>query len=367
MSRNTRWRTQQRAAIAIKGQYGNDSRRNGDTQDEMDTSEAPITIASISVIDTRDTASTLIQEHNDEFDDDDDDDVPGAFAVSRHRPSSMVSTGWDPTAQMNEERIEEGERSNLPDALWQIVEEPVIPKRERSKRFWLSLLLLITIFAAAIAIIVVMVPKANQSMYDGVEMSGANYTCENMVYQNTTPDPFLQCECFQRISFVGDNVREIYETIKTSEDFVDLLPSDLQVESCTPSNLALMWSAWNLGAVFDIGDASVLEKIRNRFILALLYSSWDGKEWKTQTNWLSNQSECVWHGVGCDDGKIVQLSLSSNNMQGSLDSRLGMLTDLVHLDLSQNILHGSITSDMWAMPSLGVFHALFTAFQSVDK
>ena len=83
MSRNDRWRTRRRAAAAIKELYGNASRRNAGTQDEMDTSEVPITIASMSVIDMRDTVSTLIQEHNDEFDDDDDDDddVPGAFAV----------------------------------------------------------------------------------------------------------------------------------------------------------------------------------------------------------------------------------------------------------------------------------------------
>jgi hypothetical protein len=180
-----------------------------------------------------------------------------------------------------------------------------------------------------------------------------------MAYQhtNTAADPFLQCECFQRIAFIGDDVREIYKTIKTSDDFVNLLPSDLQVESCTPSNLALMWSAWDLGAIFDVGDVRVLERIRNRFILALLYASWDGKEWETQTNWISNQSECMWYGVDCDeDSKIVQLSLPSNNIRGPLDHRLGALTDLVELDLSQNAITGSITSEIWGMRSLGVLN-----------
>jgi hypothetical protein len=164
MSRNDRWWTEQRACAAatLKGQNGNSSRTNGSAQEERGTSEAPITIASTPSIDTPETATdarpldALIHEDDDDFDDD-DDDVPGAFAVSRFRPSSIVSTGWDPTAQVNEETLEGGERTNIPDALWQIAEEPVITKRQHTKRFWL--VLLITIFAVIIAALVLIIPK----------------------------------------------------------------------------------------------------------------------------------------------------------------------------------------------------------------
>lgn len=145
--------------------------------------------------------------------------------------------------------------------------------------------------------------------------------------------------------------------------------------------------------------------------LQALYTSLNGTAWKRQEGWLTSADSCSWAGVGCcnatytikqstsviyDDtgqqlpsvvgcccpipGAIVSLTLSHNNLSGSLaglnfavlgqtllhmrlqgnnlmgtiPSSLTQLTALQTIDLSSNQLTGSIPSALSSIPSLEV-------------
>jgi Leucine-rich repeat (LRR) protein len=81
--------------------------------------------------------------------------------------------------------------------------------------------------------------------------------------------------------------------------------------------------------------ASGVETERN--LLMALYQSLNGKNWKTQTNWMSEESVCIWYGVTCDnDGAVVSLELKSNNLdsENDISALVFLLPKLATLDLS---------------------------------
>lgn len=54
-------------------------------------------------------------------------------------------------------------------------------------------------------------------------------------------------------------------------------------------------------------------------VLLLLYRLTDGERWKRSDNWFTNREPSDWHGVEVnEEGRVVKLSLSSNNLQGIL-------------------------------------------------
>ncbi len=92
--------------------------------------------------------------------------------------------------------------------------------------------------------------------------------------------------------------------------------------------------------------------------LGAFYDEANGINWSTETNWKTSSDICVWYGVQCDDdGKVVGLFLKNNNMYGSISSSIGLLTDLVKIDLDSNYLTGTIPSEIDNLKSLRIFEA----------
>ena len=86
----------------------------------------------------------------------------------------------------------------------------------------------------------------------------------------------------------------------------------------------------------------------DREVLVALYNATDGSDWDDNDNWLSQEDIGEWLGVTTDEyGRVIQLALSDNELNGTLPSELGNLTSLESLDLSENDLKGHIP------PSLG--------------
>ena len=84
-----------------------------------------------------------------------------------------------------------------------------------------------------------------------------------------------------------------------------------------------------------------------REALIALYYATNGDNWTNKTDWNGAVgSECDWYGVTCSGGDLTELSLSSNNLVGTIPSGLGNLTTLTTLQLGSNSLSGSIPTEL---------------------
>jgi hypothetical protein len=85
------------------------------------------------------------------------------------------------------------------------------------------------------------------------------------------------------------------------------------------------------------------DKLIQRYSLATLFFSTNGKNWFNKSMWLDEGDECDrwWQptgGILCDslNGSITSLGLASNNLVGTIPAEIGLLKSLVSLGLSYN-------------------------------
>ena len=95
------------------------------------------------------------------------------------------------------------------------------------------------------------------------------------------------------------------------------------------------------------------EKLIQRYSLATLFFSTNGRNWYNNSMWLDEGDECDrwWQptgGILCDtlNGSITSLGLGSNNLVGTIPPEIGLLKSLVSLGLSQNDLTESIPTEI---------------------
>lgn len=111
-------------------------------------------------------------------------------------------------------------------------------------------------------------------------------------------------------------------------------------------------------------DCASQDKVPEEECQALVdfYNITNGSGWTDNTSWLVSYYVCTWYGVTCtgatplDEGNVKGLSLSSNQLTGSIPSSIGNLTSLTSLHLPQNQLTGSIPPEIWNMTNLTVLN-----------
>ena len=85
----------------------------------------------------------------------------------------------------------------------------------------------------------------------------------------------------------------------------------------------------------------------DRDVLRILYDRTRGNAWADGTNWVGDEPLADWAGVETDeDGRVVGLSLTGNNLRGMIHPSIGQLDRLVTLDLSRNWISGSIPAEL---------------------
>ncbi len=89
------------------------------------------------------------------------------------------------------------------------------------------------------------------------------------------------------------------------------------------------------------------------YALVALYSGTEGANWTNATNWASTEPLGEWYGVTTDaDGRVTELSLNDNNLQGTIPVELGQLNNLTKLNLSSNQLTGNLPKDLEQLNNL---------------
>ena len=101
------------------------------------------------------------------------------------------------------------------------------------------------------------------------------------------------------------------------------------------------------------GTGRECSALADRDILALLYEATGGARWADAEHWLSDRPLNEWTGVTLDaDGRVVGLSLVSNNLTGLIPPELGGLSSLAQLDLRANNLTGYIPAELGSLSGL---------------
>ncbi len=89
--------------------------------------------------------------------------------------------------------------------------------------------------------------------------------------------------------------------------------------------------------------------------LQALYNDTDGANWTNNDNWMSDEPLSDWHGVTTDDeGRVTEIYLIGNNLDGEIPSELGNISELEGLYLARNELSGSIPSELGDLSNLEV-------------
>jgi hypothetical protein len=142
------------------------------------------------------------------------------------------------------------------------------------------------------------------------------------------------------------------------------LISDILGES-EPNSQRRMAMCWL--ADTDLRQISLEDQneVKQRFFLALLYYSTVSKEARmlAMKSWMSEDSECQWSGVQCDDGKVSVLYLENANLEGSIPTEIGFLSHLSQLHLTENKFFGTLPDELFKLSSLVNLILDFNQFQ----
>mmetsp|Transcript_3203 Transcript_3203/g.5509 ORF Transcript_3203/g.5509 Transcript_3203/m.5509 type:complete len:813 (-) Transcript_3203:226-2664(-) len=122
------------------------------------------------------------------------------------------------------------------------------------------------------------------------------------------------------------------------------------LEPVSPQTQAAMWLSSDPEAQ-TYSD----QKLIQQYVLATLYYSTNGDNWKSSTSWLVEGSdECTWWGIGCNsDGGIRSIDLANDNLSGPLPPEIHLLSDtLEEAFLNANEISSSIPSSIGRLKSL---------------
>ena len=126
----------------------------------------------------------------------------------------------------------------------------------------------------------------------------------------------------------------------------------VDVKPNSSASLAVEWLA--LEAILDDRDLALTPQLAQRF--ALLTIDYSLSATTAEPTVLSvgtvNEDECSWNGVTCEDSKVTGIKFGAMNLQGSLPTEIGMLSSLVHLDVSNNQVVGTIPEELYDLTRL---------------
>ena len=94
--------------------------------------------------------------------------------------------------------------------------------------------------------------------------------------------------------------------------------------------------------------------------LVALYNSTNGTNWKDNDNWLTNNPIDLWETslgsppIALVDGRVTELFLGFNKLEGPIPPEIGNLTKLKRLFLNENKLNGAIPPELGRLTELKI-------------
>ena len=125
---------------------------------------------------------------------------------------------------------------------------------------------------------------------------------------------------------------------------------------------------YNIYQHFD-PESQDVDKVRQALID--LYNSTDGDNWKNNKNWCSDKPLSEWYGVYTYEeygyqykgDKVYALSLSRNNLKGSLPKSIGDLAEVQNLSLDSNPISGTVPSEIFRLNNVELYACQLEAIE----
>ena len=159
----------------------------------------------------------------------------------------------------------------------------------------------------------------------------------------------------EQVSSPTDMVRTPFSTASTTRD--------------TPQQKALNWIAFEDDLQLK-ADEDPVERIAQRYALAVLYYATNGESWLRDTGWLTGREhECTWYGLECENRQIVEsannqatvtvteamvteMNLEDNNLDGGLTREIGVFRFLLKMSLYSNKVSSRLPSQIGELADL---------------
>jgi hypothetical protein len=110
-----------------------------------------------------------------------------------------------------------------------------------------------------------------------------------------------------------------------------------------------------------------VDRIRQRFAMALMYCEFNGDNWLENDLWVSELHECDWYSqIGVDpcsrheEYQIIRTY--GQQMRGTLPPELSMISSLWEVTLSDNLISGTIPTDFAKLQQLDTLSLSFNLF-----
>jgi len=116
----------------------------------------------------------------------------------------------------------------------------------------------------------------------------------------------------------------------------------------SPQQKALQWMLHN----DEISPEQDRDTLVQRYVLMTFFFSLSGEIWRDKKGFGSKMHECSWMRLICEDFEVVEIRMATNNLRGQLPTELGLLQNLVSIDLRFNKLTGSIPPQVGHLKSL---------------
>lgn len=102
---------------------------------------------------------------------------------------------------------------------------------------------------------------------------------------------------------------------------------------------------YNCSAVSDITENECIA-------LVDLYNNTNWENWINNSRWLKTKNPCTWRWVLCEEGHVVTLNLSKNNLEWTIPESISGLTKLFALFLWDNNLEWTIPKSISSLAKL---------------
>jgi len=111
----------------------------------------------------------------------------------------------------------------------------------------------------------------------------------------------------------------------------------------------------------NLDELDVFQRVQRFGLVAFYLSTTAESDWKISNRWKTEQSECKWYGITCDDDEITvtEISLPRNRMSGTLPPEIalvGLGGKIEKLDLSSNQIGGAIPPQIGDLKNIEILN-----------